>query len=110
MASPLVPASNNYKVTDWVVDLLLCDSSLASGNQSGFSSEISATISSTGVGGSGCDLNGDGGHNALDLQSEVNAILAGSNSTSFDINRDSAVNALDLQVLGNVVLGVRSCP
>ena len=82
----------------------------ASGNQSGFSSEISATISSTGTGGSGCDLNGDGSHNALDLQSEVNAILVGSNSSSFDINRDSAVNALDLQVLGNVVLGVRSCP
>ena len=81
-----------------------------SGHESALSNEISATISSTVAGGSRCDLNGDGGYNALDLQTEVNAILVGSNSTSFDLNRDSTVNALDLQVLGNVVLGVRSCP
>ena len=81
-----------------------------SGHESGLSNEISATASSTAAGGSACDLNGDGGNNALDLQTVINAILAGSNSASFDLNRDSSVNALDLQVLGNVVLGVRSCP
>jgi len=78
------------------------------GKESGFSNETTATISSTA--GLGCDVNGDGNANALDLQTEVNAILVGSNSTSFDVNRDSAVNALDLQTLGNVVLGVSSCP
>jgi hypothetical protein len=82
----------------------------ASGNESGLSNEISATISSTPVAGSRCDVSGDGVSNALDLQTEINAILVGSNSTSFDINRDSTVNALDLQTLGNVVLGVSSCP
>jgi hypothetical protein len=80
-----------------------------SGHESGLSNEVSATISSAG-GTTRCDLNGDGGNNALDLQAAINAILAGSNSAGFDINMDGVVNALDLQVLGNVVLGVRSCP
>jgi hypothetical protein len=80
------------------------------GHESGFSNEASATTSSTTPGGSACDINGDGGHNVLDLQTVINAILGGSSSASFDVNRDSAVNALDLQTLGNVVLGVSICP
>jgi hypothetical protein len=78
-----------------------------SGNESGFSNEASVAISS---GLPRCDINADGVSNSLDLQAEINAILAGSSSSSFDINRDNGVNALDLQVLSNVVLGVTSCP
>ena len=79
-----------------------------SGNESGFSNEISATVSSTAP--TRCDLNGDGNSNALDLQSQLNAILVGNHSATFDINGDSSVNVVDLQVLGNVVLGVTPCP
>lgn len=82
----------------------------SAGHESGFSNETSTTISSVTPGVSGCDVNGDGGHDVLDLQTVINAILVGSNSAGFDINRDSTVNALDLQTLGNVVLGVSSCP
>jgi len=82
----------------------------SAGHESGFSNETSTTIPSVTPGVSGCDVNGDGGHNVLDLQTVINAILLGSNSVGFDINRDSRVNVLDLQTLGNVVLGVSSCP
>jgi len=75
-----------------------------SGKESSFSNEVS-----TGSSSSLCDVNGDGGSNALDLQTEINAILAGSSSANFDVNRDGTVNALDLQKLGNVVLGVSVC-
>jgi hypothetical protein len=77
-----------------------------SGNESGFSNEASVTTSGL----PRCDINADGVSNSLDLQAEINAILAVSSSSSFDINRDNGVNALDLQVLSNVVLGVTSCP
>jgi hypothetical protein len=75
-----------------------------SGKESSFSNEVSTASSS-----SLCDVNGDGASNALDLQTEINAILAGSTSPNFDVNRDGTVNALDLQKLGNVVLGVSIC-
>jgi hypothetical protein len=78
-----------------------------SGNESTFSNEVSATISATS---GGCDVNGDGTSNALDLQTEINAILGSNTSATFDVNGDGMVNALDLQALGNVVLGVSSCP
>jgi hypothetical protein len=75
-----------------------------SGNESGYSSEVSGqTLSS-------CDCNSDGLTNAGDVQVLVNAILAGNNASSYDINRNGAVDVLDLQVLSNVVLGVASCP
>ena len=57
-----------------------------------------------------CDVNGDAGINALDLQAVINAILAGTNPVKLDINRDGSVDVLDLQILNNVILGVRTCP
>ncbi|MGB7621818.1 MAG: fibronectin type III domain-containing protein [Terriglobia bacterium] len=57
-----------------------------------------------------CDVNGDGGINALDLQAVVNAILSGTNPAKLNINQDGAVDVLDLQILNNVILGVRTCP
>ncbi|MBZ5538783.1 MAG: fibronectin type III domain-containing protein [Acidobacteriia bacterium] len=57
-----------------------------------------------------CDVNGDAGINALDLQAVINAILAGTNPAKLDINRDNRVDVLDLQILNNVILGVRTCP
>jgi dockerin type I repeat protein len=95
----------NYRVTglgsgNYYFAITAYDSA---GHESGFSNETSTVTS-------GCDVNGDGGHDVLDLQTVINAILVGSNSAGFDINRDSTVNALDLQTLGNVVLGVSSCP
>ena len=60
--------------------------------------------------GNGCDVNGDGTTNAVDLQAVINAILSASSSASYDINRDGVVNVLDLQLLSNVILGVGVCP
>ncbi len=57
-----------------------------------------------------CDVNGDGGINAIDLQAVINAILSGTNPAKLDINLDGAVDVLDLQILNNVILGVRTCP
>jgi len=80
------------------------------GLESGFSNEVSATISSQPTTGK-CDINGDSLVNVLDLQAVINAILgtqliAGKG----DLNGDGRVDVLDLQVLGNVILGLRSCP
>jgi hypothetical protein len=78
-----------------------------SGNESGFSNEISTAIASGAV----CDINNDKATNVLDLQLMVNIILGQSPSSgSYDMNKDGRVDVLDLQVLTNVVLGLRSCP
>jgi hypothetical protein len=79
-----------------------------SGNESGFSNEVSTT-----VGGSGttCDLNNDSNINVIDIQGMVNIILgAGPFQDEFDLYADGQINVLDLQILNNVVLGLRSCP
>jgi hypothetical protein len=78
----------------------------ASGTESGFSNIVSTTA---GTSSAGCDVNGDGSVNALDLQGLSNGILAGSTSSAYDINRDTAVNALDLQRLANIILGTAVC-
>ncbi len=79
----------------------------AAGYESDFSNEVSTTITGSGF---TCDLNGDSGVNALDLQRMVNIILGlASGSASFDLNSDGKVDVLDLQILNNVVLGLRSC-
>ena len=80
-----------------------------SGNDSGFSNEVSTNISQVPPG-TGCDVNGDGSINVVDLQLVTNAVLSGSSTSSCDINRDGNVNALDVQVLSNVILGVGVCP
>ncbi len=81
----------------------------AAGLESGFSNEVSATITS--VSNATCDINGDGTVNAVDQQVLVNAILGtGTCPGSCDVNKDSTVNVVDLQVLSNVILGLRSCP
>ena len=77
----------------------------SSGNESGFSNEVSETIDAA-----PCDVNGDGSINVLDLQEIANAVLGLIPSSSvFDVNLDGLVNALDLQYETNVILGVRSC-
>ena len=79
------------------------------GNESGFSNEVSATIG--GPPSTGCDFNGDGAVNVLDLQLLANAVLGiGGCPRNCDLNLDGGVNVLDLQVLANVILGLRSCP
>ena len=80
-----------------------------SGNESGFSNEVSTTIPQVPPA-TGCDVNSDGSINAVDLQLVTNTILAGTNTSNCDINRDGGVNALDVQVLSNVILGVGVCP
>lgn len=80
------------------------------GLESGFSNEVSATITGTPTV-SRCDINGDGSINILDVQAMVNTILGIRSATSsLDLNGDGKVDVLDLQLLGNVVLGIRSCP
>jgi hypothetical protein len=79
----------------------------SNGDESGFSNEVSTTIGGSGI---TCDLNGDGGTNAIDLQRMVNVILGIASSTSsYDLNIDGKIDVLDLQILNNVVLGLRSC-
>jgi hypothetical protein len=79
----------------------------ASGNESGFSNEVSKTIAAAHT----CDVNGDSTVNAIDLQKLANIILGlVQSSSSYDLNGDGSVDALDLQILNNVVLGIRSCP
>jgi hypothetical protein len=78
-----------------------------SNNESGPSNEVSKTVTGSTT---GCDANGDGSVNVVDLQVVVNAVLAGTQPASSDINKDGSVNALDVQVLANVILGVRTCP
>jgi predicted phage tail protein len=78
-----------------------------SGAESAYSNEVSTTIAGSSI---TCDLNGDGGINAIDLQRMVNIILGiASSSSSYDLNTDGKVDVLDLQILNNVVLGLRSC-
>jgi len=69
------------------------------GLESGFSNEVSTTISSL----SG-DLNGDGAVNVMDLQSMVNVILGISTNPNADLNADQSVNVLDLQILVGMIL------
>jgi len=78
----------------------------AAGNESDFSNEVSQTIGSSST--PTCNLNGDAGVNALDLQLLANTIL-GMSSGNYDLNGDSRVDVLDLQILNNVILGLRSC-
>ena len=78
-----------------------------SNNESGPSNEVSKTVTGSAT---GCDANGDGSVNVVDLQVVVNAVLAGAQPAGSDINKDGSVNALDVQVLANVILGVRTCP
>ncbi len=78
-----------------------------SNNESGASNEVSKTVTGTTT---GCDVNGDGSVNVVDLQVLVNTVLAGGQPSGCDINKDGNVNALDVQMLANVVLGVRTCP
>jgi hypothetical protein len=78
------------------------------GLESGFSNEVSATISGTP---SGCDCNGDGQTNISDVQTLVNVVLGVTpGGTAYDVNRDGVVDIVDVQVLVNVILGIRSCP
>jgi hypothetical protein len=75
-----------------------------SGNESGYSNEVSLTIST-------CDINNDDATNVVDVQALINVILGKTASSSaYDLNSDGSVNVLDLQILSDVVLGSRSCP
>jgi hypothetical protein len=57
-----------------------------------------------------CDINRDGGVNALDLQLLVNALLGiPGGPGGGDLNGDTRTDVLDLQLLINVILGLRSC-
>jgi len=79
------------------------------GLESGFSNEVSATVSGTPAG--SCDVNSDSSVNVLDLQVLINAILGiNTDIATQDLNGDGRVDVLDLQILANVVLGVGSCP
>jgi hypothetical protein len=81
----------------------------SAGLESGFSNEVTATVS--GSGSSGCDINGDTRSDVLDLQVLSNVILGlRACPGSCDVNGDGRVDVLDLQVLANVILGLRSCP
>ncbi len=79
----------------------------SAGLESGFSNEVFTIVSATPAG-SGCDVNGDGSVNVLDLQTLINAILG--TGAGRDLNGDGKVDVLDLQILGNVILGIRGCP
>ena len=80
------------------------------GLESGFSNEVSTTISPPPTTGR-CDINTDSLVNVLDLQAVINAILGTQPlSGKGDLNGDGRVDVLDLQILGNVILGIRSCP
>ena len=76
-----------------------------SGNESGFSNEVSLVISSP------CDVNGDTSVNSVDVQAITNVILdVAPGSSAYDINSDTNINVLDLQILNNFILGAGSCP
>ncbi len=81
-----------------------------SGLESGYSNEVSTTVSGTPVT-SGCDLDGDSLVNSSDIQVLINVIM-GTQSLAGkgDFNLDGHIDALDLQVLTMVVLGLRACP
>jgi len=78
------------------------------GLESGFSNEVSAVVGATG---NGCDINGDGGVDVLDLQVLSNVVLMIRTCPgACDRNSDGRVDVLDVQLLANVILGLRSCP
>lgn len=80
----------------------------AAGNESIYSNEVSVVV---GPPAQACDINGDGGVNAIDIQALVNIILGiDSSGNQFDLNSDGRVDVVDLQILVNVVLGLRDCP
>ncbi len=80
------------------------------GLESGFSNEVSATVSGT-PSTSTCDLNADGVINAVDLQVLINVILGTQTLPGKgDLNADGRVDVLDLQILANVILGLHACP
>ncbi len=79
-----------------------------SGSESDFSNEVFRTIAAAAT---GCDINGDGAVDALDVQALVNIILGKVASTpAADLNRDNKVDQLDLDLLTGVVLGQKVCP
>lgn len=82
-----------------------------SGLESGFSNEVSATLTETPTT-SKCDINDSGAVNAIDLQIMINVILGlqAMPAGKGDLNGDGRIDALDLQIIGNVILGIRSCP
>ena len=75
-----------------------------SGNESGYSNEVSTAILS-------CDMDGDGVTGSNDLQALADAILGKTPfSNAYDLNEDASINVLDLQILRDVVAEIRSCP
>lgn len=82
-----------------------------SGMESGFSNEVTATVSTTPAT-TKCDANSDGVVNVIDLQMMINAILGiqALPAGKGDLNADGRIDVLDLQILSNVILGLRSCP
>ena len=80
---------------------------ITSSAESGFSNEVSATVTASGI---TCDLNSDNSINVLDLQRMVNIVLGlAPQSSTYDLNGDGKEDVLDLQILNNVILGLRSC-
>ncbi len=78
------------------------------GSESDFSNEVSRII---GTAATGCDVNGDGAVDALDVQALVNIILGKAAFTAAaDLNRDNKADQTDLDILTGVVLGQRVCP
>jgi hypothetical protein len=76
----------------------------SSGNESGYSNEVSKTIPT-------CDVNNKSSINVFDLQGLINVIHGSSPpSPAFDLNSGGSINVLELQILSSVVLGLRSCP
>jgi hypothetical protein len=81
----------------------------AGGNESGFSNEVSKTI--TGSVANVCDVNGDGTVDAPDLQRLANIYLGtGQYSAGFDLNNDGKIDVGDMSILNNVLFGTRRCP
>ena len=79
-----------------------------SGLESGFSNEVSTTVTAP----SRCDLNLDGAVDIMDLQALINAILGAKPlpvGVSGDMNGDGETNVLDVQVLVSVILGITGC-
>lgn len=59
----------------------------------------------------GCDVNGDGNLNTIDMQYLVNVIIGFSSCPgNCDTNLDGSVDVLDVQLLSNIILGEATCP